>query len=166
LKVINVSINKQLGAYLNDHLAGAVAGCELAERIHSQNQGTSLGTFLGQLLDDIRTDRATLEDLRERLQIQKDAIRQTGGWIVEKLSRLRFTEKLTGSSDLSRLLELETLSLGVEGKLSMWQNLNEVADVDARLTQTDFDRLIQRAQQQLEGLNRHRLEAATRAFRS
>jgi hypothetical protein len=48
----------------------------------------------------------------------------------------------------------------------MWKNLKEVAHEDPQLSKTNFDDLIQRAQQQLDGLERHRRGAAARAFRA
>jgi len=39
---------------------------------------------------------------------------------------------LTGSDALTRLLETEALSLGIEGKLAMWLALKEAAAADAR----------------------------------
>jgi hypothetical protein len=74
------------------------------------------------------------------------------------------SSRLTGSPELTRLLEMETLSLGIEGKLAMWRALKAIAGADARLAGTDFDRLIDRARQQRKRLEPHRLEAAAGAF--
>jgi hypothetical protein len=149
-----------LGAYLNDHLAGSAAGIELAEKLHANNQGTSFGAVLQTLAAEIKEDRATLEGLMERLGIEKSAVKQATGWIFEKLSRVRFDRRLTGSSDLARLLETETLSLGIEGKLVMWRALQLVGDLDA----AELDRLAGRARRQREALEPYRLEAAAAAF--
>jgi hypothetical protein len=149
-----------LGVYLGDHLAGAATGVELAERLRSNNEGSPLGAVLATLVRDIEQDRAALEDLMDRLGIQRSVVKQAGGWAVEKLGRLRLSKPVTGSADLSRLLEIEALSLGIEGKLSMWRALKELAAVDARLAGTDFDGLIGRARQQRGTLEPHRLEAA------
>jgi hypothetical protein len=155
-----------LAAYLNDHLAGSATGVELAERLQANNQGTPLGAVLAALVRDIKEDRATLEQLMERLGIDKSTVKQAGGWVAEKVASLRFSKQVTGSADLSRLLETETLSLGIEGKRSMWRTLKEAATADARLAATDFDSLIDRAQQQREALEPHRLQAAVTAFSS
>jgi hypothetical protein len=155
---------EELSVYLTDHLGGAAAGQELAERLRSQNEGSPVEGFLAQLALDITVDRETLADLMDRLGITKSAAKQAGGWVLEKLTRIKYSEKLTRSADVSRLFEMETLSLGIEGKLAMWRSLKEVAHEDPQLSKTNFDDLIQRAQLQLDGLERHRQEAAARAF--
>ena len=38
--------DKAIDVYLNDHLAGAVLGSNLAEQIRSQNKGTALGELM------------------------------------------------------------------------------------------------------------------------
>ncbi len=151
-----MSSNELLGVYLNDHLAGASAGMELAEKLRSGSEGTAFGAVLSVLVAEIKEDRAMLEELTERLGIEKSPVKQAAGWIFEKLSRLRLDQHVTGSPDLSRLLEAETLSLGIEGKLVMWRALKEVATVDARLATTDFDVLIARARGQRESLEPYR----------
>jgi hypothetical protein len=153
-----------LGTYLNDHLAGAAAGVELAEKLAENNQGTPFGAAVAAVADEIKVDRETLQGLMERLGIGKSPAKQATGWVVEKATRLRFNRRLTGSEDLTRLLETETLSLGIEGKAAMWQVLKDIDGLDGELGRADFDRLIFRARQQREALEPYRLEAATGAF--
>lgn len=156
--------NELLGTYLNDHLAGAAAGVELAEKLGSNYEGTPFGTAVAAVAEEIKVDRETLQRLMERLGIGKSAVKQAAGWVFEKATRLRFNRQLTGSDDLTRLLETETLSLGIEGKLAMWQALKGIDGLDAELGRADFDRLIFRARQQREALEPYRLEAAAEAF--
>ena len=49
--------DEALAAYLNDHLAGAAAGIELAEKLRGNNQGTELGQVMATLHADISEDR-------------------------------------------------------------------------------------------------------------
>jgi uncharacterized protein YoaH (UPF0181 family) len=158
--------NELLGVYLNDHLAGSAAGVELAEKLASTNEGTPFGTAVAAVAEEIREDRETLKGLIERLAIGKSPVKQAAGWVFEKVTRLRFNQQLTGSEELTRLLETETLSLGIEGKLAMWQALKAIDGLDAELGPADFDRLIFRARRQRETLEPHRLEAAAKAFSS
>jgi hypothetical protein len=155
---------QRLGAYLTDHLAGATAGVELAERLRSENEGGRFEEVLAQLAEEIKEDRSTLESLIGRLDIEKSPAKQAVGWGFEKLSRLRLNKQLTGSEDLTTLLEAETLSLGIEGKALMWRALREIAKLDQRLAETDFDQLTDRAMSQRERLEPFRIEAATNAF--
>lgn len=159
-----MSSNKLLATYLNDHLAGANAGGELAQKVSTENSGTSLGVFLAELASDIEQDRVTLEGLMDRLGIEKDPIKTAAGWVFEKFSRLKLSDALTGSNDLKHLLEFETLSLGIEGKLEMWRSLQQVSDQYAELGQVDLQSLIERAEGQRASLEEHRLTAARAAL--
>jgi len=55
-----VSANRLLATYLNDHLAGATVGVELARRVASSNRDTSYGATLAELAREIEEDRETL----------------------------------------------------------------------------------------------------------
>jgi hypothetical protein len=155
--------DEQLGLYLNDHLAGAAAGTELAEKLRDNNQGTELGKTMVALVHDIEQDKATLEELMRHLELERHPVKQAAGWVAEKLSRVRLSPALTGGAELTRL-ETEALSLGIEGKLGLWLVLKEVAATDERLTGTAFDRLIERARSQRRALEPHRVASALEAF--
>ena len=161
-----MSSNEPLGVYLNDHLAGSAAGTELAEKLRDNNQGTELGNTMAALHRDIEQDRATLEELMARLEVERHPVKEAAGWLLERLSRLRLNPAATGSADLTRLLETEALSLGIDGKLAMWLVLKEAAAADRRLDGTDLDRLIERARGQRRTLEPHRVAAGLRAFSS
>ncbi|HEY7876419.1 MAG TPA: hypothetical protein VIG64_14995 [Actinomycetota bacterium] len=155
---------KLLQIYLNDHLAGATAGCELAKRALSSNEGTDLGAFLRQLVVDLDEDKAALAELVEHLELKKNVFKQSAGWMAEKAGRLKLNGQITGYSDLSRLLELEGLTVGIQGKLSLWENLKSISDHDPRLATFDFDTLIERARSQQAGVEQHRIAAAATAL--
>jgi hypothetical protein len=153
-----------LATYLNDHFAGAVAGSELANKISNEYADTSYGLFLTELARDIAQDKATLEELMERLGIERSPVRQVASWIGEKLSRMKLSEAMTGDQDLKRLLEFEALSLGIEGKLSMWRALISVSHSHVELAATDLAMLAKRAESQRSKLEDHRLQSATQAL--
>ncbi|MGH4009470.1 MAG: hypothetical protein ACRDTH_15190 [Pseudonocardiaceae bacterium] len=155
---------KGLEIYLNDHLAGAATGSELANRLSSEYADTRFGPFLAELTRDIEQDKATLEGLMERLGIPQSPIKQVSGWTTEKITRLKLSDTMTGDRDLKRLLEFEMLSLGIEGKLSMWRSLIEVSGSHAELAATDLAGLAKRAQTQRSTLEDHRLQAAKAAL--
>jgi hypothetical protein len=156
--------DEALVVYLNDHLAGSAAGVELASKLRDNNQGTELGKEMVALHHDISEDRDTLESLLGQLELNRHAVKEAAGWVLEKLSRLRLSPAVTGSTELTRLLETEALSLGIEGKLSMWLALREAAAADPRLAAADYDRLIERARGQRRALEPHRLAAAAASF--
>ena len=155
---------KLLGIYLNDHLAGSVAGIELAKRSASNNRDTEFGRTLEGLVAEIEEDRRTLEGLMDSLDIPRDRLKQGGGWLAEKVGRLKLNGSLLGYSALSRLVELEGLMLGVRGKLALWHALQRVATVEPGLRSANLEELATRAESQLEELERMRLEAAMLAF--
>jgi hypothetical protein len=153
-----------LATYLNDHLAGATAGRELARRAAASNEGSPLGDFLEGLAVEIDEDRDALLALMAALDVGVDRLKVLGGWTVEKLGRLKPNGKLLGYSPLSRLLELEALSLGVTGKLGLWQALEEVALSERAIAVIDLPGLQERAERQLQQLERNRLDAAPKAL--
>ena len=156
--------NELLGVYLNDHLAGSAAGTELSGKLRDNHQGTELGDAMDALHRDISQDKEALEELMRHLEVERHPVKEAAGWMLEKVSRLRLNPALTGGAELTRLLETEALSLGIEGKLAMWLALKEAAAADPRLAGTDCDRLIERARGQRRALERHRLAAAVQSF--
>jgi hypothetical protein len=155
---------KRLGIYLNDHLTGSTLAIQLARRALGANRGNEYGDFLAGFLSEVQSDREALVTMMRRLDLSEDRIKQLAGWTGEKLGRLKLNGQLTGYSPLSRLVELEGLSLGVEGKLGLWRTLKSIAPRDSRLGEFDFDVLIDRAERQREKLERHRLRASEEAL--
>lgn len=136
-----------LAIYLNDHFAGATGGIELARRTSASNRDeTEFGAPLERLRAEIEADRATLEAVMEARGVSRDRLKPVGAWIAEKLGRLKTNGQLRGYSPLSRVLELEGLTLGVTGKLRLWTLLGERDD--PRLEGFDFGALAERAEDQ------------------
>lgn len=159
-----MSDSEALDSYLNDHLAGSAAAVELVERIRSTNEGTVLADYLVGLGQEIEADRGTLGEVMERLGVPRSTPKQVAGKVIETLSRLRLNERVTGSADVTRLMEVETLSLGIEGKLALWRALNTVADTRPELAGFDFAVLATSAVSQRAGLEPFGLEAAAAAL--
>jgi hypothetical protein len=159
-----MTTNGQLGSYLNDHLGGAHAGVEMARQLQDEIQGEADAEVLGRLAEEIEEDLDTLRDLVDTIGSTRHPIKQAAGWVAEKAHRLGVTETRTGSPHLTRLLQAETLSLGVEGKLCLWLALIEVAPSDPQLAAIDLQRLVDRALDQRRRLEVVRLAAARRAF--
>lgn len=153
-----------LRIYLNDHFAGSVAGHELAKRTRSNNTGTPLGDYLTEFIQQLEEDQAVLEGVLDSLETTPDRLKVMAAWITEKAGRLKLNGQITGYSDLSRLLEIEGLCLGVEGKLSLWRSLRRVQDQHAELRDIDLNALIERGEKQRARLEAFRREAAQIAF--
>jgi hypothetical protein len=153
-----------LSIYLNDHLAGATVGRELSRRAAGSNRGTSYGPFLENLAGELEEDRQTLLDVMRALDVGVDRLKVAGAWGAEKLGRLKPNGRWRSYSPLSRVVELEGLTLGVTGKLSMWRALELVQGEYPPLARFDFAALAARAERQREGLDEQRHAAATEAF--
>jgi hypothetical protein len=141
-----------LAIYLQDHLAGATLGVELARRAASENAGTALGETLETVVDQVEADRATLRSLMAGLQIPADRLKITIAWAGEKAGRLKLNGRLTSHSPLSPVVELEGLIAAVNGKRALWRTLRDLADEDPRLQADQLDELIARADRQLQAL--------------
>lgn len=156
--------SKLLRVYLNDHLARSVAGYELAKRTHSNNVGTPLGDYLIELMQQIEEEQKILENLLDSFEANPQRMKLLAAWIAEKVGRLKLNGQITGYSDLSRLLEIEGLCLGVEGKLSLWRSLKQLSGHHPELSVIDVDMLIERGEAQRARLEEFRLGAAAIAL--
>lgn len=153
-----------LAIYLKDHLAGATLGRELARRAARNNEGTELGDFLRTFVAEVNEDRATLLAVMSRLEVGPSTVKVGAAWLLEKLGRAKLNGRVRSYSPLSRVLELEGLTIGVAGKRALWRALGAVAARDSRLEDFDFDALALRAESQLQALERRRQAAAELAF--
>jgi hypothetical protein len=149
-----------LGIYLNDHLAGATAGTELARRIAASHGRSAVGGPLHQLAAEVAQDRAALQDIMGALGVPVRGYKVYAAWVREKAGRLKFNGHLLTKSPLSYLEELEMMRLGVEGKAAGWRTLRVLAGSDKRLDAARLDDLIARAQRQSDVLEELRVGAA------
>lgn len=157
--------NKALETYLNDHLAGSRLGVDLANKIVEQAQGTPLEAPMTQVATEIEEDREKLVEIMERVGATENPVKQATAWFAEKASRLKLGG-ITGGDDheFEVFMSLETLALGVAGKLGLWEALEQQAGHHEGLDQAELVSLADRARSQLDVLMRERLAAAARAL--
>jgi len=154
--------DSKLPTYLNDHLGGSTGGLELARRAAGNNEGNEYGAELKRIAAEIAEDRVALRRLMADLDVSEDRVKVAGGWIGEKLGRLKPNGALLGYSPLSRLIEIEGLFLGVTGKLSLWTNLEAAhGQVVGGVDVTEY---AARARSQRERLGDLRRRAAVEAL--
>lgn len=110
-----MSSAKSLEVYLTDHMAGSVSASDLAKRGARNNQD-QLSRFFADLAREIDIDRRTLKSVGDQVGARPNPLKQAGAVIAERLSRFKIDHRVTGSPELSLLLELELLYLGIEGK--------------------------------------------------
>ena len=155
---------KYLRIYMQDHLAGATAGVELARRTSGANKDSDYGPALAKIADEVASDRRQLENIIRDLGFGADKIKNIAAWGLEKVGRLKLNGELTSYSPLSRVVELEGLLTGITGKLSLWVALLEVAPGEPRLDTALLERLRDRAEEQRATVEELRARAAREAF--
>jgi hypothetical protein len=153
---------KDLSTYMNDHLTGSTFAVELVGHAARQNAGTELGDFLTALGSEIQADRHTLMQVMASLGTSVDRLKRPVAWLAEKVARLKPNGRLVGYAPLSRLEELELLSIGIEGKRLLWVALAEThaAAVGPEL----LEELTARAERQRAEVEQHRRAAVREAF--
>lgn len=152
-----------LKIYLEDHYAGATAGLELARRSAGANRGNPYGEVIARIALEIEEDRDTLRRVMTDLGIGPDRLKVAGAWAGEKAGRLKLNGHLTSYSPQSRVIELEGLVLGVNGKRCLWSALRHIAPQESRLNLEELERLIERAERQIAELEEQRLKAISEA---
>jgi hypothetical protein len=152
-----------LAIYLNDHLAGAALGVELARRLRSSNRGDAeFGEPLARICGEIEEDRETLIRLMERLDVDRKPFKPALAVVGERVGRLKLNGKLRGYSPLSRVLELEVLASLIGGKMQLWNGLEQ--SFGERLDGFDFHALAERADRQGQQVEDLHLAATKRAL--
>ena len=152
--------NEHLATYLNDHLAGSVVAVELMESLESSHEGTPVATFIRTLRADIEADQKELQRLMTALEISESRTRKVSAWLTEKLSQLKLRFDDSEDGNLRLFESLEALSLGIEGKQSLWRALRAVAENSPALQVMDYEKLLQRAQEQRDRVEGKRIEVA------
>lgn len=146
-----------LGIYLNDHLAAATGGMELARRMAGSHHDPARRVTLQRLAAGIAHDRRALLEFMAVLGVPVRHYKLSAAWAVEKAARLKLNGSLLARSPLSSLEELEMLRLGVEGKAAGWRTLRALAD--SRLDRDRLDGLMARAREQASLLEEFRVQA-------
>lgn len=153
-----------LVAYLNDHLAGSVAAIALIDRIATAHEGTPLGRSMQEFHDVVCGEQELLRSLVAHLGGTENSVSQAMGWIGEKFSRFKIGPGTNDRTGLQLFEALEAISLGFWGRRALWRALGEVHQRAPLQVDADFDALADRAEAQLETLERFRLEAAMTAL--
>jgi hypothetical protein len=158
------SPDRLLEIYLGDHLAAATAGVELVRRAARNNAGNAYGTALRAVGAEIEEDRRALQRVVQSLGFDEPKLKQVVARVGEKLGRLKLNGQVRGYSPLSRVLELEALSVGIAGKIALWESLQSLSGVAARLPDTDLAQLAERGSRQREEVEKQRLDAVREAL--
>jgi len=152
-----------LDTYLNDHMAGATAGTNLAKMAAEEHQTDEHGPFFSEIYAAVSADKDTLAQLISALGVEESASKTALAEVGSKLMGPKFT---AGEDDeLNAFVTLETLSIGVEGKVCMWKALKTVAGDYPAFGEFDIDDLLARATSQREKIETQRQKIAPQALK-
>lgn len=145
-----------LAAYLHDHLAGATFAVHLLEDPSEHSADADVSRFSTHLLAEVESDCYALQKLAERIGEETSVVKEAAAWVAQKMGRF----KLAVGEPLGTFEAIEALSLGVQGKLALWNALRAVRLRNDRLDGLDLDELASRAIKQFELLEDVRLRLA------
>jgi hypothetical protein len=156
--------NSYLAAYLNDHFAGSVMAVDLLAQLENSHAGTQMARVFSELRGDIESDRRELKTLMDRLHIIESRPRKATAWLTAMLAEIKLQIEDEGSGSLRLLESVEAVALGIDGKLALWRSLSAAAEINAELRGVDYERLLQRAEEQRQRAEKIRLSAAKAAL--
>jgi hypothetical protein len=152
--------NEDLATYLNDHLAGSVVAVELMDNLETAYAETPIANFVNGIRLEVEADQRELQELMSQLEISESRTRQASAWLTEKLTELKLRLDDSAHGNLRLFESLEALSLGIEGKKSLWLALAAAAEISPQLGLLDYKRLQARAEQQRGRVELKRIEIA------
>jgi hypothetical protein len=154
---------KLLRIYLNDHLAGSVAGRRRMARTAHELSRTRVGPGIAQVVEEITQEREILRRILHRVGGTQARPKQIATGVAEALGRLKPDGRIFRLSPMTPLLEVEVLRAAVVGKLGVWQTLRDLAsplDLDVE----ELERLIRQTHAQIDTLDGTHEYLRTRAL--
>jgi hypothetical protein len=156
--------HKWLTIYLQDHYAGATAGSRLFRRVADSHSDPRVRQVVGALAAQVEKDQRSLAKIMRSLKIRHSRPKEGLAWGAEKLGRLKPNGTVLRRSPLTDVVELEGLSLAVEGKVLGMKTLLTLADAEPRLDAKKVQLLLDRATAQKARLEELRLARANEVF--
>lgn len=155
---------EQLGIYLNDHLAGALAALNLITHLIETYKGQPLAGFFEDLQRDIVADEEKLKQLIAAAGAEESSVRKAGAWIAEKLGRAKLSPDETKADSLALLEALEGLALGIRGKELLWLGFAAAPETIVEFPAFNFELLAARAAEQRERVEAKRVAVVRELF--
>ncbi|CAB4941680.1 unannotated protein [freshwater metagenome] len=151
--------DRYLTIYLQDHLTAATGGINLTRRAKGSAKGRDeeLHAFYGGFEEELLEERRSLLGFLSEIGAGPHTAKALAATVGERLGRLKLNGHLLSRSPYSDLVELEGLSIAVQGKRLGWIALQERAH--PRFDPTELARLVTQAEDQhdrLEALRRPR----------
>jgi hypothetical protein len=159
-QTVQVDMTSPLVTYLQDHLAGARFAVSVLQELADQDVNLETADLAACLLQEIEEDRTSLENYVVTLGGDTSAAKEAIAWMAQKTSRWKLSpNRLDGIFEA-----VELLSLGVLGKLALWNTLRTI-DAPA-VSGLDLDSLCRRATDQYSRLESLRLRLAPMALQT
>jgi hypothetical protein len=155
---------KYLAIYLKDHHAGSEAALEILDHIEAAHGAGAAGAMVKRLRPEFLAERAQLVQLLSRLDDSVSVPRRVMGWLSEKALELKLLADDSSDGSLHLLESVETLRLGVHGKLGLWKALAESQQLVPVLSTVDYAPLIVQAEAQSALIESVRLDASRAVF--
>jgi hypothetical protein len=111
-------MNNPLATYLHDHLAGSAFAIDLLETLRDHYAGEALGEQAATLVIEVQRDRETLQRIADQVGKGSANLKEAVAWVAEKASRFKLTHE--DRMGLGTFQALETLALGIQGKIALW----------------------------------------------
>ncbi len=153
-----------LEQYLNHHLSGSAGAVELIETLASCNGCAGDEWFFKNLKSTIEHERGLIHRLLSELNKSESKLLDVMGNLTAKSGCLKLHWEGMDQGDLGLLEALEVLSLGIEGKLSLWKLLGEISPSIPEWSENDFQALAREAQEQRNAVEARRIEAGRQAL--
>jgi hypothetical protein len=155
-------MSEPLVTYLHDHLAGSNFAIDLVGSLRDHYSNEPLGEFASRLLVELEEERTLLKQIVDRFGKGSPDIKEAAAWVMEKLSRFKLSHE--PAKALGTFEALETLALGILGRIKLWRALAVIAETDDRLQDLNFGELITRAEVQHDEVEQNRLLVVRKAL--
>ncbi|HUF96706.1 MAG TPA: hypothetical protein VMM60_01175 [Ilumatobacter sp.] len=152
-----------LRIYLEDHLAGGVAGTRRASRLAEAEEDGPDGATLTTVADEIELDLTALRALIDHLGVSPRAYKRVLARAAEAAGLMKLNGRLFSRSPLTTLVEVEMMLAAVRGKLAGWDSLRAALGTSA-VGPVNLDELAARARSQLDALSAVHQRAAVAAL--
>ena len=152
-----------LATHLHDHLAGSRFAIQLLQSLQEQYGAQPLGEFARALETEVTEDQETLQQIIDGVGSARLNFKEAAGWFEEQAAQLKLGQD-HASGGIGTFEALETLVLGIRGKLALWQVLPIARGVDLRIPDLDFKKLAASAQGQGARVEKQRLHLAVTTF--
>lgn len=153
-----------IAIYLKDHLAGSEAALEILDHLERTHGSGTVGDMVRRLRPEFIGERKELGKLLDQLDGSTSVPRRVFGWLSEKALELKLIADDPGDGSLRLLEAVETLKLGVHGKLGLWKALAANEQLVSVLATVQYEPLIRQAEAQETLIESVRLDAARSAF--